>query len=376
MLVLALVVGICPATLAAESAEKNMLQDVVEMDADEVSQEIIDEFYTLTDEEVNAILAANDDTSDTAAVSTNAPDTMSGDTERVVTATYGPYSNIKTMPSRYLAIMLQNIIDNPGGNFFPVAYNGKDCYLFTEGSTNVYVTASAFTVEQDWNAYPSDVSVSSSVTTYVNNKNTDAVCSTYLDCRSPGDSTYHWSIAQIATQAYPFNTYEMRVKNSILYSVSFVASPTYLTVYSLKEPSISLQPELSLEMTNTGSNNAYFDAFEVVGKGNSTNTLNVSSLIKLGYNTALIATGQLSKGTLKGVLDATLSLVRSKSGSRYNYSCESVPVTNPSKKVWSRQCSMQTTFKLVHVGDFYEMKVGLESISSTVKYKVTVRYNF
>lgn len=88
LLTLSLVSSFCPASFAAE---------------DYVSQEIIDEYYTLTEEVVETILATSD-TFDSKIESADRETSLAMPNQTAYTIV-GPYSNISTMPAPYIKIM-------------------------------------------------------------------------------------------------------------------------------------------------------------------------------------------------------------------------------------------------------------------------------
>lgn len=222
--------------------------------------------------------------------------------------------------------------------------------------------------------YPGDIAVSNTLSYRINNNNTDAICSTRAVSVEVDGLTYKWTISQIATQAYPFSDTEMILKNSLLYSVTFNATPYQILVHS--SGYTLYKPELTLKMTNGGTNNTYYGAFYTKGLGTSVSTTDLSTLIDLGYNTALIFSGTFSFGTFKSILSSAVKLSKSWSGSQYSYLSETVSLSNPSGNIYSRQCSLQAPYELQRPGNYYEMHVGLKSVSSDATYSVSVSYNF
>lgn len=382
MLVLALVLGVCPATFAVESEEENMLQDIPEMYDGDIPQEIMDKYYTLTDEEEEAIPIIPNYMAES--IILDSPNEHGKEVRAIyasslVRATYqkvGPYKNISTMPANSIKIMLANLQGMQALTFYAdEEYYGYDCYVFTDASTQtqVYVAAEAFWTDES-RIYPLASSASNTLTTYINNKNTNWVCSTRAYATPMGVADYNWTISQFGSQAYPFSDTEMVIKNKLLYSVTLQSSSFHLLVHSTGY--ISYAPELTLKITDGGTNNAYFGAFAASGLGDSTGTLDISTLLNLGYNTARLFSTPFNKGTFRSVLNDATSLKKSLLGSQYKYSSyETTVLSNPSKNVYTRECKLKCPFTLSRPDNVFELRIGVVSVASNIKYAATVNYN-
>lgn len=390
LLAVAMVLGMSGTAFAVENekaaaeraaAEEAEMLEFLAMDEGNLSPEIIKKYYTMTEEEVAAIQTENNDNAVSAQMASAPTENINIAIRRMAaqaTAIAGPYSAICSMPAKDLETMLENM--KSGGvnsEFYAQNYNGQMCYLFSNGTKNVYVKASAFyTTAENGKTFPADSTVSLNLTSNANRNDTSWLNSTRVSCSSAGNSVYNWEVTQIANQTMTSGGIFRVVKSKILHSVSFAATPHCLTVYSINAIT-SYQPELGLEMTNAGSNNAYFDSFYVVGQGTHTNSIDISSLLKLSYNITQIFSPEFSVDTLLNLADnPNASLDPQGNYSPCVFRSETIALSNEATDGWVRGCSLKAPFQVVGYSNYYELHVGLCNGSSTVKYKVTVQYHF
>lgn len=393
LLAVAMVMGLSVPAFAAENekaaaeraaaAEAEYLE-LLAMDEDNLSPEIIKKYYTMTEEEAAAIRAENNDDAASTQMASAPTENINVAIRRMAaqaTAIAGPYSAICSMPAKDLEIMLENM-ESGGVNseIYAQNYNGQMCYLFSDGTKNVYVKASAFyTTAENGKTFPADSTVSYNLTSYINQQDTDSICSTHVSCNTSDNSVYYWKVAQIGTQAFAYSDANDVVRSDIMYSVHFSATPHCVTVYS-PNSSILYQPELTLKMTSGGSNNAYFGGFKLEGIGEkigtSVGTFDISKLLDLGYNSALLFSGNYSFATFYGIWSKAFNIYRDTCGSQFFYHCTKTDLSNPKGHHWVRQCSMKAPYKLTLKGNSFVMDVGICQYNSTIKYAVTVQYNF
>ena len=386
LLATAMVLGLGAPAFAAENekaaaeraaAEEAEYLELLAMDEDNIPLEIMEKYYSLTEEEVEEILARNDDV-DTAVSMSDYATAAINELAAQATETAGPFTKIYAMPARYFDIMVANMKSNLNKNIYPQSYNGKDCYLFSNGETNVYVEATAFySLSENKTTYPSDTALSKTLTAYINKDNTTPLCNTHVNI-SVGDGIFYWDVSQISTEAFFYSDVDVTVSTKILSSISFSANSTfnYLTALSTKKP-ISYQPELAIEITDGGSNNAFFGGFEVVGKGDKASTLDISSLLNLGYNAFEIYSNTYTVKTFFDIFkDAFILDDDPASDSQITYSNPRVSLSNPDKDIWTRQCRLKSPYKLSLPLNTYQINVGIRQNSSTVKYAITVKFSF
>lgn len=390
LLAAAMVMGLGGTALAAENekaaaeraaAEEAEMLEFLAMDEGNLSPEIIKKYYTMTEEEVAAIQTENNDNAVSTQMASAPTENINVAIRRMAaqaTAIAGPYSAICSMPTTDLGIMLKNM-ESGGVNseIYAQNYNGQMCYLFSNGTKNVYVKASAFyTTAENGKIFPADSTVSLNLTSYANMKDSSSLCSTRVSCSSAGNSVYNWEVTQIASQTMTSGGVFRVVKSKIPHSVSFATTPHCLTVYSINNIT-SYQPELTLEITNGGSNNAFFDSFYVLGQGTYIEPIDISSWIKLGYNISQIFSPDFSAGTLIDIVeDAEVVLKPNERYEPCSYRSETIALSNEYTHAWIRRCGMKAPFSLGGLNNNYELHAGLCNGSSTVKYKVTVQYHF
>lgn len=128
-------------------------------------------------------------------------------------------------------------------------------------------------------------------------------------------------------------------------------------------------------MTDGGSSDAYFDSFHVKGQGTYISSMDISPLVNLGYNATKLFLKDSSPDTFIGLFDAAITLSPSSREHPY-YESDDVALSNPAKNIWTRKCGMKTPFTLAFTDDYYQLIVGIADNNSTVKYAVTVKYNF
>lgn len=363
ILALALCLGLSvPATAVEEESEnEKMLKEIMAIDGDDVPLELIEKYYTLTEEELNASLIPLE----------NRPVKI----RRATTQKVGPFRDIATMPIAYAIIMLDELMSQQGAMIYAnQQYQGVTCYLFSNGSTDVYVAATAFYTAKN-GTFPSDASVSSALTTYTNNKNTDAVSSIHMESRLfEASGLYDCTITSVATQLFGFHDGKNTAKSVYNKSIYLQSAPEHLLVGGAAR--ITCQPELTVKMTNGGSNNTYFGGFTMQGLGSSVSTSAIGTLIDLGYNTAQLFSGTFTFGTVKSILGEIVSLTKSSGNGGSLYRSDDISLSNPYKNIYARQCSMQSPYELAKAGHYFQLEIGLLSNSTNAKYSVTVRYHF
>lgn len=396
LLVLALVVGICPVAMAGKVFEENpQNQEIREgfltddgLD-DAALQEVLAEYNTLTKAEAEeyivpfeivdkyyAMTEAEEEALNTMLSSSEESDEENVNYARAARSIVGPYTDITTMPASFVTIMLAYLESHQGAMIdASTNYNGTECYVFTSGSIDVYVAASAFYTAKN-SVYPSASTVSSTLTTYMNNQNTNPVYSTRMVSTRSQSDTYLCKITQVSSQASRTSDVSVFANTTFEKSIYLEANYNFITVYNTG--TVALQPTLTLEITDAGTAKTYFGGLDVSGLGTTTSTVNIASLINLGYNLGLTFSGSFSVATFATLIGTTVSLAKEKSGSDYRYTASTQQLSNPAENKYTRKCSMQAPFTLKRSStyNYYQMKIGLMNADKNAKYKVTVSYTF
>lgn len=229
-----------PVENTAEEANEDMLLELSEVDEDNIPLEIMEKYYSLTEEEVEEILAQHDEVIPSACTDSVSPQNATEAINQLAaqaTQTFGPFTKIYAIPVDYMEIIVQCMAANLNRKIYPQSYNGKSCYLFSNGTTNVYVEAAAFcSTSENLKTYPADTAVSKTLTSYTNNNNFDHLCSTRVRCirdDSLGYPAYYWTVAQLATKSFTSGGNYRILKSSILSSIYFTVSFDSLSAYSV-----------------------------------------------------------------------------------------------------------------------------------------------
>lgn len=269
-----------------------------------------------------------------------------------------PYTTL-IIPDEDLNVIIQAIKSNV--QVRAVNYDGVYCYQFTYGGKSVYVTCDTF-----MRARSAGISTATSgdVTNNLNNHNTDYTYTTMM--RSyyyswNGLDVYRWSFVRIGVRAH------RAINNSIVYFTTEVqeAYDFDAYVYSVQDPvscSLKVTPTMTLRITNS-KNGAYFDSYEYEGTGEniSGSTIDIASMVNIGYSTAKIigtvaATG-LTAGNLFSVYNLVVNLIKTTSGTRKAYDSINYPLS--SSRGYTYKFSVATPFAIRYTSDVAQMGMGI-----------------
>ena len=176
------------------------------------------------------------------------------DGTRSTNATTYYYTSLN-MPGATFYIVTQGWED---GDYTTTTYNGYSCFKFVKDDKIVYVRTTAFypntsaTYDQS-NKYPSDSTISTNVTNYLNNGNSAFYYSGKWRIFN-ADGLQYVQLAVYGTQAFKFEEDEIVLQHKAITSsgpmaLSNLAAPKY--------------PTLKLEITNTGSGRRYLGGYYV-----------------------------------------------------------------------------------------------------------------
>lgn len=289
------------------------------------------------------------------------------DGTRSTNATTYYYTSLN-MPGATFYIVTQGWED---GDYTTTTYNGYSCFKFVKDDKIVYVRTTAFypntsaTYDQS-NKYPSDSTISTNVTNYLNNGNSAFYYSGKWRIFN-ADGLQYVQLAVYGTQAFKFEEDEIVLQHKAITSsgpmaLSNLAAPKY--------------PTLKLEITNTGSGRRYLGGYYVKGLGSNTSVSDIASLIQLGYKTAKVAAGvavsNLSFDDVASLFDAVVSLDKSGILNK-TYLSDTIPLSNTYENIYSYSCSLTSPFALEDNGDYFQTHIGLNGADGTsLSYKVTV----
>lgn len=328
-----------------------------------ISVEIIEEYYSFSEEEVEGILSEETAEDELGAVARSVLST---------TATvYGPYTYVQAMPANCIKMMLTTFQGNQGITFYPETYNGVECYKFTDGTDVVYVANSAFQ-KTSTQVYPDSTSASTALTYYANARNTDYVCSAYGKSVY-SDSGYFWEIAQVGTQVSDTNEEYVTMQTKVLYSTSFTAYPGYILVNGTGYT--TYQPELRFGLSNVGSSGTYIGKFLCRATAHPAYKVDISSLVTLGYNATQLASGGVSFDTLWNMFETTLEMTK---GTESNYyASETFIVSNPALSRYVRECIVESPYVLTRPSNYFELWIDQDSYTGTgEEYYAMIIYDF
>lgn len=289
------------------------------------------------------------------------------DGTRSTTATTYYYSSLN-MPGAMFYIVT---LGWESGDYTTATYNGYNCYKFVRDDKIVYVRISAFypnttgTYDQS-NKYPSDSTISTAVTNYLNNGNSSFYYSGKWRVFN-ADGLQYVQLAVYGTQAFKFEEDEIVLQHKAITSSGMAA------LNNLLAPKY---PTLKLEITNTGTGRRYLGGYYVKGLGSNTSVSDISSLIQLGYKTvkvaADVAVSNLAFDDVASLFDTVVSLDKSGILNK-TYLSDTIPLSNVSANIYSYSCSLKSPFALEDNGDYFQTHIGLNGADGTsLSYKVTV----
>ena len=269
-----------------------------------------------------------------------------------------PYTTLN-IPDEDLNVVIQAIKNS--AQIVAVNYDGVYCYKFTYGGKSVYVRCDTFTKTRSAGI---STTTSVGVTDNLNNHNTDYTYTTMMKSYYytwNGMDVYRWSFVRMGVRAHRAQN------NSIVYFTTEVmdAYDFDAYVYSVQDRvpcSLKVTPTMTLSMTNS-SNGAYFDSYEYEGTGEniSGNTIDIASMVNIGYSTAKIvgsvATTGLTPGNLFSAYNLVVNLIKTTSGSRKSYDSINYPLSGSNK--YTYKFSVATPFAIRYAGDNAQMGMGV-----------------
>lgn len=247
-----------------------------------------------------------------------------------------------------------------------VNYDGTYCYRFTYSGKSVYMTCDTF-----MKAKSAGISTATSlgVTDNLNNHNTDYTYTTMMKSYSytwNGTDVYRWSFVRIGVRAH------RAINNSIIYFTTEVQEAydfdAYL--YSVQDPvscSLRVTPTMALRITNS-TNGAYFDSYEYEGTGEniSGSTIDIASMVNIGYSAtkiigSVVASG-LTAGNLFSVYNLVVNLIKTTNGTRKAYDSINYPLS--SSRGYTYKFSVATPFAIRYTADVAQMGMGITGDTS------------
>lgn len=294
-----------------------------------------------------------------------------GEGTRAVTVTSYYYETL-TMPSAMFYIVLTGWRD---GDFTTTTYGGVECLKFTDSSYIVYVNTLAFFPDETGvydirGTAPSSnsLNLSNTITNYLNNGNTNLYYTGKWRIYSDVDNNQYVEMVLYGTQAYQYEEDEIVIQHKIVTSTGDLAN-VHL--------SGSLYPSITLEVTNTGSGQRYLGGFYIKGEGSNTTTVDLSSILQIGYAAQQIASGgavaNLVYANFATLFGSTISLSKSTRNSRYYYETASAPVSNTARGIYAYKVTLPFPYPLTQDGDWAQAYVGLLGADGTsLRYKVTI----
>lgn len=296
----------------------------------------------------------------------------STDGVRAVTATSYYYSSF-SMPTAQFYVVATGWRDS---DFSSATYNGVECLKFSNGTMIVYVSKDAFypdsnTVYDNRGSNPTSLAstVSTVVTSYMNAGNPNYYYSGKWRAYSDANGAQYVDFVIYGTQMGYFSSNKLVAKHKIITSAGSHAH-LYLTG--------DVEPTIKVEITNTGSGSRYLGAYEIKGVGDSTDTDDISSMLKIGYKTyeiaASTAVSGLTTATAFSIFKETIDFLGSGSTAKPYFS-ESIFLYNIAKGIYPYSCSLKCPFPMSSNGHYYEVYIGLMGSSGTsLKYKFTLSF--
>lgn len=283
---------------------------------------------------------------------------------------YDPYNDFLLSDDKMLIILnhLQNTYET-----YAVNYNGTYCFKFESGNNILYMNTNAFA--RSSNGMSSQPSGTLSTNLNTNNSNmvyATAYKSTYFSYNNT--DTYQWNFARLGTQAYFHSDAEIYVNTSV--ERSFSVDIYGYVIIGPYPSSISINPTLPVNITNTGANSLYFGGYRYSGIGGETSSTNLGPIIQVGYKT-IQATGNisgLSVSTVYNLFNNMVRLTKGSSGTRTTYICQPAPLT--STNIYSYSCSTPCPFGIGKAGDYCTMQLGLRGTkSNTTRFSVPCTFS-
>lgn len=269
-----------------------------------------------------------------------------------------PYTTL-SIPDEDMHVIVQAIRTN--AQIRATNYGGIYCYRFTYGGKSVYVTCDTFT-----RARSAGVSeaTSSAVTDNLNNHLSEYTYTTMMRSYRytwNGMDVYRWSFVRVGVRAHrAFN-------NSVVYYTTEVVEAYDFDAYAYSVQdtapcSLKVTPTMTLRISNS-SNGAYFDSYEHEGTGEniSGSTIDIASMVKIGYSASKIVgtvtAAGLSSGTLFSVFNLAVNLIKTTSGTRKSYDSINYPLS--SGKAYTYSFSVETPFAIRYASDVAQMGMGI-----------------
>lgn len=274
------------------------------------------------------------------------------------TSPSNPYTTLN-IPDEYLSIIIDCIKDNL--QVRAINYGGKYIYEFTSGGESVYVTCDTFTKNRSASI---SKAVSSNVTNNLNNKINEYTYTTMMKSYYyswNGMDVYRWSFVRIGVRAH------RALNNSIVYFTTEVqeAYDFDAYAYSVQDPvpcSLRVTPTMTIRISDAKSG-VYFDSYEYEGTGEniSGTTINIASMVNIGYSAVKLAgtitASGLTPGNLYSVYSLAVNLNKTTSGSRKTYDSINYPLSD--SRGYTYKFSVATPFAIRYASDVAQMGMGL-----------------
>ncbi len=240
---------------------------------------------------------------------------------------YGPYYTLVLDDSK-MQVIFSSL--RSGSNIVSVIYNGVNCFKFTSGSNTIYIAYSAMT------KVTSGIcdTISSTLTSNLNNKNTDWVYTNVFKSYQyswNGYTIYRLSLARIGVQVFYNSSNQIYMSTKVFDSIAVDVFETFIEGLTYTSE-LNITPTSGVKITNTGTGNSmYFGGYEIQGQGENTSTTGIENLVELGYKAsqAIGSITNLSFSTIYGLYNDFVSLSKSDSGSRKFYCTTPVSLSNP-----------------------------------------------
>lgn len=290
-------------------------------------------------------------------------------------AVYGIYYSLDNMSDSKMGIIVRVL--NKREKLSAVEYNNVYCYRFSEGENTIYMACSAFVRSCDPRA---STSVSKEITDILNSgansfAYTTIMYSNYFSWN--GMDCYHWRFARIGVQAfYAKNETTVILNTTVLEAYDFVAYDYSIQDYDAC--TLKVAPEMTVQITNTGTQAIRYDSYKLSGKGERTpTTIDLSKYVKMGYKLQSvigdIAENGLTLGTIKAVLGLLIDFPGTSSNDRTLYNSSTKPLGSSGKYCY--YLSTQTPFSMRLPQDYVEMEVGITGTkTATTKQAITLNW--
>lgn len=290
------------------------------------------------------------------------------------TSPSNPYTTLN-IPDEQLNIIIDCIKDNV--QVRAVNYGGEYIYEFTSGGESVYVTCDTFTRARTASI---STATSSGVTNNLNNKVNEYTYTTMMKSYYyswNGLDVYRWSFVRIGVRAH------RAMNNSIVYFTTEVeeAYDFDAYVYSVQDPvpcSLRVTPTMTLRISDAKSG-VYFDSYEYEGKGEniSGSTINIASMVDIGYSAVkligTIASTGLTAGNLYSVYNLAVNLIKETSGTRKTYDSINYPLSD--SRGYTYKFSVATPFAIRYATDVAQMGMGLTGdTAGTAKFSAALTW--